>query len=83
MLAVAAAALAGPVQPERPAVAVYVNATLAENPLTGATVTVEEPEAPTTWVRAAGLAVTVKSWTWTVTIAECTSVPEVPVTVQV
>jgi hypothetical protein len=83
-LAVAAGAEAGPVQPDKLAdEAVYVNATAAENPLTGATVTADVPDAPTTCVRAVGLAVTVKSWTWTVIVAGWLRVPEVPVTIHV
>jgi hypothetical protein len=51
--------------------------------LTGATVTAEVPEAPTTWVRDAGLAVTVKSCTCTVTIADLVKPLATPDTVQV
>jgi len=40
-----------------------VSVTDEVNPLTGATVTVEEPVAPTTCVRVVGLAVTEKSGT--------------------
>lgn len=38
-------------------------------PLTEATVVVDVPVTPTLTVRTVGLAVIVKSWTWTVTLA--------------
>jgi len=47
-----------------------VRATVPVNPLTGATVIVEVAVAPTTAVTLTGLAVTVKSVTVTVTVAE-------------
>jgi hypothetical protein len=51
--------------------------------LTGATVTAEVPLAPTTWVSVVGFAVTVKSWTVTVTIADLVRPLAAPDTVQV
>ena len=49
---------------------VDVRATVPVNPLTGATVIVDVAVAPTTAVTLVGLAVTVKSVTVTVTVAE-------------
>ena len=49
---------------------VEVRATVPVNPLSGATVIVEAAEAPATTVTLVGLAVTVKSWTVKVTVAE-------------
>ena len=45
------------------------SATVPVNPLTGATVIVEEAAVPTVVVTAVGLAATVKSWTVNVTVA--------------
>jgi hypothetical protein len=55
--------------------------TVPEKPFTGATVIVEVPATPTLTVTLVGIAVMVKSCTWYVTVAECDSVPLVPVTV--
>ena len=60
-----------------------VRATVPVNPLTGATVIVEVAAVPTVVVTDVGLAVTVKSFTVTVTVAECDREPLVPVTVTV
>jgi hypothetical protein len=49
----------------------------------GATVIVELPATPALTVKLVGAAATVKSWTLKVTVAECDSVPLVPVTVTV
>jgi len=47
-----------------------VRATVPVNPLTGATVIVEVAVEPAFTVTLVGLAVTVKSWTWHVTVVE-------------
>jgi len=60
-----------------------VRATVPVNPLTGVTVIVEVAVPPELAAMLVGLAVTVKSVTVTVTVAECDSVPLVPVTVTV
>ena len=60
-----------------------VSATVPVKPWTGATVIVEVAAVPTVVVTAVGLAVTVKSFTVTVTVAECDREPLVPVTVTV
>ncbi len=60
-----------------------VSATVPVNPWTGATVIVEVAAVPTVVVTDVGLAVTVKSFTVTVTVAECDREPLVPVTVTV
>ena len=60
-LAVDDGAVAGPVQPDKTAVAAYVSPTVPANPLTGATLMADVPVAPTTCVRVVGFAVTVKS----------------------
>jgi hypothetical protein len=60
---------------------VTAKVTVPVKPLTGATVTVEVPATPPLTVTLVGLAVTVKSWTRYVTVAECDRVPLVPVTV--
>jgi hypothetical protein len=52
-------------------------------PCRGATVIVEVPDAPARTVTLVGLAVTVKSFTVTVTVAEWDRLPLVPVTVTV
>jgi hypothetical protein len=44
--------------------------TVPTKPLTGATVIVEVPATPVLTVTLEALAVTVKSWTWNVTVAE-------------
>ena len=62
---------------------VEVIATVPVKPLTGATVIVELAAAPARTVTLVGLAVTVKSLTVTVTVAECVRDPLVPVTVTV
>ena len=62
---------------------VEVNATVPVNPFNGATVIVEVAVAPARAVTAVGLAVTVKSRIFTVTVAERDNVPLVPVTVTV
>jgi hypothetical protein len=62
---------------------VDVRATVPVKPFSGATVTVDEPATPALTVSAVGAAVTVKSWTLVVTVAEWESVPLVPVTVTV
>ena len=49
----------------------------------GATVTVDVPVAPKTCVSVVGFAETVKSCTWTVTVAVLVKPLAVPVTVQV
>jgi len=58
-----------------------VSDTVPVNPWTGATVMVEVAAALASAVTLVGLAVTVKSLTVTVTVAECVSDPLVPVTV--
>ncbi len=58
-----------------------VRATVPVNPLMGAIVTVEVAEDPALAFALVGLAVTLKSWTVTVTVAVWTSTPLVPVTV--
>ncbi len=60
-----------------------VRATVPVNPFTGATVIVEVAAVPAEVVTAVGEAVTVKSFTVTVTVAECDRLPLVPVTVTV
>ena len=60
-----------------------VRATVPVNPLTGVTVIVEVAVPPELAAMLVGLAVTVKSVTVTVTVAEWESVPLVPVTVTV
>jgi len=60
-----------------------VSATVPVNPWTGARVIVEVAAVPTVVVTDVGLAVTVKSFTVTVTVAECDREPLVPVTVTV
>ena len=60
-----------------------VRVTVPVKPLTGATVMVELAGVPALVVTLLGLAVTVKSWTVKVTIAEWDSEPLVPVTVTV
>ena len=62
---------------------VEVNATVPVNPLTGATVIVDVAAVPTLTATVVGLAVTVKSMTVTVTVAEWDRAPLVPVTVTV
>jgi len=62
---------------------VEVNATVPVNAFTGATVIVEVAVAPARALTAVGLAVTVKSRIFTVTVAERDNVPLVPVTVTV
>ncbi len=62
---------------------VVVNATVPVKPLTGDTVIVEVPAVPEFVETLVGLAVTVKSVTVTVTVAEWDSEPLVPVTVTV
>jgi len=49
---------------------VTARVTVPVNPLTGATVIVEVPAALTFTLTLVELAVTVKSWTWYVTVAE-------------
>jgi hypothetical protein len=56
---------------------------LAEKAPTGATVIVDEPLTPTTWVSVVGLAVTVKSAVVTVTTTDLVRPPPVPETVHV
>ena len=58
-----------------------VSDTVPVNPWTGATVMVEVAAALASAVTLVGLAVTVKSLTVTVTVAECVSDPLVPVTI--
>jgi hypothetical protein len=53
----------------RPADALAVRATVPVNPLSGATVMVAVPDAPALTVIDVGLALMVKSWTVTVTVA--------------
>ena len=60
-----------------------VSVTVPVNPFTGATVIVEVPATPALTVRLVGAAITVKSWTVYVTIAEWDRGPLVPVTVTV
>ena len=60
-----------------------VSATVPVNPFTGATVIVEVAAAPALTATLVGLAVTVKSVTVTVKVAEWDKVPLVPVTVTV
>jgi len=60
---------------------VTARVTVPANPLSGATVIVEVPATLALTVMLVVLAVTVKSWTWNVTVAECDRVPLVPVTV--
>ncbi len=62
---------------------VEVRATVPVNPLTGATVMVEAAAVPALTLTLVGLAVTVKSFTVTVTVAEWDREPLVPVTVTV
>jgi len=61
---------------------VEVRATVPVNPFTGATVIVEVAAVPTFTLALVGLAVTLKSVTVNVAVAECESVPLVPVTVR-
>jgi len=56
---------------------------LAEKVPTGATVIVDDPLAPTTWVSVVGLAVTVKSAVVSVTTMDLVRPPPVPETVHV
>lgn len=60
-----------------------VKTTVPVNPFTGATVIVDVAEDPALAFAVVGLAVTLKSWTVTVTVAVWTSTPLVPVTVTV
>lgn len=60
-----------------------VRATVPVKPWTGATVMVDVAVAPAATVALVGLAVTVKSFTVTVTVAEWDREPLVPVTVTV
>ena len=60
---------------------VVERATVPVKLLIGATVIVELPATPALTVKLVGAAATVKSWTLKVTVAECDSVPLVPVTV--
>ncbi len=62
---------------------VEVKATVPVKPFTGATVIVDVAAVPTFTLTLVGLAVTVKSMTVTVTVAEWDSAPLVPVTVTV
>ena len=62
---------------------VDVRATVPVNPWTGATVIVEVAAVPAFVVTAVGLALTVKSFTVTATVAERDNAPLVPVTVTV
>ena len=55
--------------------------TVPAKPLTGATAMAEVPATPALTVRLVGLADSVKSWMWYMTVAECVRVPLVPVTV--
>ena len=59
---------------------VSLNASVPMKPLTLARVIVDEPEAPTGILILTGFAAIVKSVTFTITVAECTREPEVPVT---
>jgi hypothetical protein len=60
-----------------------VNATVPANPLTGATVTVEEALVPATITTDVGLALTLKSVTANVTVVAWLNDPLVPVTITV
>jgi len=60
---------------------VNARATVPLKPFRAATVIVEVPAMPTLGETAVGLATAVKSCAWYVTVAECDSVPLVPVTV--
>ena len=60
---------------------VTARVTVPVKPFRAATVTVEVPAIPTLGDTVAGLAATVKSCTWYVTVAECDNDPLVPVTV--
>ncbi len=62
---------------------VAVRATVPVKPFTGATVMVEVAAVPALTLALVGLAVTVKSWTVKVTMAEWDRIPLVPVTVTV
>ncbi len=62
---------------------VWLRATVPVKPFTGATVIIEAPEAPAMTVTLVGLAVTVKSWTVTVTVAVRERPALAPVTVTV
>ncbi len=62
---------------------VEVRATVPVNPFTGATVIVDVAVPPALEEMLVGLAVTVKSVTVTVTVAECDREPLAPVTVTV
>ena len=62
---------------------VEVRATVPVKPFTGATVIVDVAAVPTLTATVVGLAVTVKSWTVTVTVAVRVMEPLVPVTVTV
>jgi len=62
---------------------VDVRVTVPVKPLTGVTVTVEVPVAPELMLTVVGLAVTVKSLTVKVTVADADWDPLVPVTVTV
>jgi len=66
-----------------PADGLAVKDTVPVKPLTGETVIMDVPEAPALMTMEVGLAVIVKSWTTKVTVAECTRVPLVDVTVTV
>jgi hypothetical protein len=60
---------------------VIARATVPEKPFTGTTTTVEMPVTPAFTVTLGALAVTVKSWTWDVTITVWERPPFVLVTV--
>jgi hypothetical protein len=60
---------------------VTARVTVPAKPFNGATVMVELAVTPALTVTLVGLAVTVKSWTWYVTVTEWDSVPLVPLTV--
>ena len=60
---------------------VSLNPSAPMNPFTLARVTVDVPEAPTGILTFTGFAAIVKSVAFTITVAECTRTPEVPVIV--
>jgi hypothetical protein len=60
-----------------------VRATVAVKPLTGDTVIMDVTATPGVVLTIVGLANIWKSWTWTVMVAERTTVPELPETTQV
>jgi len=75
--------LAGVTVPTKPIDGVSVKLTIPLKPFNDVIVTVELPKVPARMVSGAGLAVTVKSTIWTLTVVVCVRVPLEPVTVAV